>query len=147
VSDGQRDLRLDQTPGRATDAADFAILNEAAVNVWLDIDFHLFATKRTRDNELVCHSRQSNLQDSRTHGTPTSEKRQISSVFQCGEFGYVIRSDPRAWRWLSEAAAGKSSGSAKRREFCHRRVRTSATQSPHVFETQAPAIVVISVLA
>jgi hypothetical protein len=40
-------------------AADFAILNEAAVNVWLDIDFHLLATKRTRDNELVCHSRQS----------------------------------------------------------------------------------------
>jgi hypothetical protein len=40
-------------------AADFAILNEVAVNVWLDIDFHLFATKRTRDNELVCHVRQS----------------------------------------------------------------------------------------
>ena len=40
-------------------AADFAILNEAAVNVWLDIDFHLLATKRTCDNELVCHLRQS----------------------------------------------------------------------------------------
>jgi hypothetical protein len=39
-------------------AADFAILNEAAVNVWLDIDFHLLATKRTRDNEFVCHLRQ-----------------------------------------------------------------------------------------
>jgi hypothetical protein len=38
-------------------AADFAILNEAAVNVWLDIDFHLLATKRTRDHEFVRHLR------------------------------------------------------------------------------------------
>jgi hypothetical protein len=40
-------------------AADFAILNEGAVNIWLDIDFHLLATKRARDNELVGHLRQS----------------------------------------------------------------------------------------
>ena len=38
-------------------ATDFAILNEAAMNVWLDIDFYLLATERTRDNELVCHLR------------------------------------------------------------------------------------------
>jgi hypothetical protein len=36
-------------------AADFAILNEAAVNVGLDIDFHPLAAERTRHNELVCH--------------------------------------------------------------------------------------------
>ena len=38
-------------------ATDFAILNEAAMNVWLDIDFDLLSTERTRDNELVCHLR------------------------------------------------------------------------------------------
>ena len=34
-------------------AADFAILNEAAVDVRLDVDLQLLAAKRTRDQELV----------------------------------------------------------------------------------------------
>jgi hypothetical protein len=38
-------------------ATDFAILNEAAMNIWLDIDFYLLATERRRDNELVSAAR------------------------------------------------------------------------------------------
>jgi hypothetical protein len=34
-------------------AADLAVLNEAAVNVRLDVDLHLLAAKRTRDQKLV----------------------------------------------------------------------------------------------
>jgi len=34
-------------------AADFAVLNEAAVDVTLDVDLHLLAAKRTRDQKLV----------------------------------------------------------------------------------------------
>ena len=36
-------------------AAHLAVLNEAAVDVRLDVDFHLLAAKRTRDQELVRH--------------------------------------------------------------------------------------------
>jgi len=36
-------------------AADLAVLNEAAMDVRLDVDFHLLAAKRTRDQELVRH--------------------------------------------------------------------------------------------
>jgi len=36
-------------------AAHLAVLNEAAVDVRLDVDFHLLAAKRTRDQELVGH--------------------------------------------------------------------------------------------
>ena len=38
-------------------AAHLAILNEAAMDVRLDVDFHLLAAKRTRDQKLVWHSR------------------------------------------------------------------------------------------
>jgi len=34
-------------------AADLAVLNEAAFDVRLDVDFQLLAAKRTRDRELV----------------------------------------------------------------------------------------------
>jgi hypothetical protein len=37
-------------------AADLAVLNEAAMNVRLDVDLYLLTTKRTRDQELVWHS-------------------------------------------------------------------------------------------
>jgi hypothetical protein len=40
-------------------AADLAVLNEAAMDVRLDVDLHLLTTKRTRDQELVWHFRQS----------------------------------------------------------------------------------------
>ena len=36
-------------------AANLAVLNEAAVDVRLDVDFHVLAAKRTRDHELVRH--------------------------------------------------------------------------------------------
>jgi len=42
-------------PPRIT--ADFAVLNEAAMDVRLDVDLHLFAAKRTRDQEVVRHCR------------------------------------------------------------------------------------------
>jgi hypothetical protein len=38
-------------------AADLAVLNEAAVDVTLDVDFQVLAAKRTRDQELVWHRR------------------------------------------------------------------------------------------
>ena len=38
-------------------AAHFAVLNEAAVNVRLDVDLQVLAAKRTRDQELVWHFR------------------------------------------------------------------------------------------
>jgi hypothetical protein len=38
-------------------AADLAILNEAAADVRLDVDFHLLAAKWTADHELVRHLR------------------------------------------------------------------------------------------
>ena len=40
-------------------AANLAVLNEAAVHVRLDVDFQLLAAKRTRDQELLWHFRQS----------------------------------------------------------------------------------------
>jgi hypothetical protein len=40
-------------------AADLAVLNEAAIDVRLDVDLHLFAAKRTRDQKLVSHVRRS----------------------------------------------------------------------------------------
>ena len=36
-------------------AANLAVLNEAALDVRLDVDFHVLAAKRTRDQELVWH--------------------------------------------------------------------------------------------
>jgi hypothetical protein len=56
-------------------AADFAILNEAAANVWLNIDFHPLAAKRTRHNELVCHLRQSYCKASSASGAATNGSR------------------------------------------------------------------------
>jgi len=38
-------------------AADLAILHEAAMDIRLDVDFHLLAAKRTRDDELLGHFR------------------------------------------------------------------------------------------
>ena len=38
-------------------AAHLAVLNEAAIDVRLDVDFQLLAAKRTRDQELVWHCR------------------------------------------------------------------------------------------
>jgi hypothetical protein len=40
-------------------AANLAVLNEAAGDVRLDVDFRVLAAKRTRDQELVGHHRQS----------------------------------------------------------------------------------------
>jgi hypothetical protein len=40
-------------------AAHLAVLHEAAVDVRLDVDFQVLAAKRTRDQELVWHCRQS----------------------------------------------------------------------------------------
>jgi hypothetical protein len=40
-------------------AADLAVLDEAAMDVGLDVDLHLLAAKRTGDQELVWHLRQS----------------------------------------------------------------------------------------
>jgi hypothetical protein len=40
-------------------AADLAILHEAAMDIRLDVDFHLLAAKRTRDHELLGHFPQS----------------------------------------------------------------------------------------
>jgi hypothetical protein len=40
-------------------AANLAVLNEAAGDVRLDVDFRVLAAKRTRDQELVGHYRQS----------------------------------------------------------------------------------------
>jgi hypothetical protein len=37
-------------------AAHLAVLNEAAMDVGLDVDFHLLAAERTADQELVWHS-------------------------------------------------------------------------------------------
>jgi hypothetical protein len=42
-------------PPRIT--ADLAVLNETAMDVRFDVDLHLLAAKRTRDQELVWHSR------------------------------------------------------------------------------------------
>jgi hypothetical protein len=39
--------------------ANLAVLNEAAVDVGLDVDFQVLAAKRTRDPELVWHCRPS----------------------------------------------------------------------------------------
>ena len=36
-------------------AAHLAVLNEAAMDVRLDVDFHLLAAERTADQELVWH--------------------------------------------------------------------------------------------
>jgi len=36
-------------------AADLAVLHEAAMDIRLDVDFHLLAAERTRDQELVWH--------------------------------------------------------------------------------------------
>ena len=44
-------------------AADLAVLNEAAVDVGLDVDLQLLAAKRTRDQELVRHLRRSYCND------------------------------------------------------------------------------------
>src|SRR5436190_24390533 len=47
-------------PARHVDApriaAHFAVLNEAAMDVGLDVDVHLLSAKRTRDQEVVRHS-------------------------------------------------------------------------------------------
>jgi hypothetical protein len=40
-------------------AANLAVLNEAAVHVRLDVDFQVFAAKRTYHKESVWHRRQS----------------------------------------------------------------------------------------
>jgi hypothetical protein len=40
-------------------AADLAVLHEAAMDIWFDVDFHLLAAKRTGDQELIWHVRQS----------------------------------------------------------------------------------------
>jgi hypothetical protein len=40
-------------------AAHLAVLDEAALDVWLDVDFQLLAAERTLDQELVWHYRQS----------------------------------------------------------------------------------------
>lgn len=40
-------------------AAHLAVLNETAIDVRLDVDFHSLAAERTSDHELVCHLRQS----------------------------------------------------------------------------------------
>lgn len=40
-------------------AAHLAVLNEAAMDVRLDVDFHLLAAERTADQELVWHLQQS----------------------------------------------------------------------------------------
>jgi len=45
-------------------AADLTVLNEAAVDVRLDVDLQLLAAKRTRDQELVRHLRRSYCNDS-----------------------------------------------------------------------------------
>lgn len=45
-------IRHQDAPGIA---AHLAVLNEAAGDVRLDVDFHLLAAKRTRDQELVWH--------------------------------------------------------------------------------------------
>ena len=42
-------------PPRIT--AELAVLNEAAMDVRLDVDLHLLAAKRTRDHEFVWHCR------------------------------------------------------------------------------------------
>jgi hypothetical protein len=36
-------------------ATDLAVLDEAAMDIRLDIDLHLLAAERTRDQELVWH--------------------------------------------------------------------------------------------
>ena len=36
-------------------AANLAVLNEAVLDVRLDVDFQVLAAKRTRDHELVWH--------------------------------------------------------------------------------------------
>jgi len=38
-------------------AAHLAVLNEAAMDVRLDVDLYLLATKRTGDQELIWHAR------------------------------------------------------------------------------------------
>ena len=38
-------------------AADLAVLNEAAMDVRLDVDFDLLAAKRTGDQEFIWHVR------------------------------------------------------------------------------------------
>jgi hypothetical protein len=40
-------------------ATNFTVLDEAALDVGFDVDVHLLAAKRTRDQELVWHFRQS----------------------------------------------------------------------------------------
>ena len=37
-------------------AADLAVLDEIPSNIRLDVDLYVFATERTRDQELVRHS-------------------------------------------------------------------------------------------
>jgi hypothetical protein len=40
-------------------AANLAVLDEAAMDIGLDVDFHLLAAERTGDQELLWHVRQS----------------------------------------------------------------------------------------
>jgi hypothetical protein len=54
-------------------AAYLAVLNEAAVDVTLDVNFQALATKRTRDRELVWH-----FQRSYCNAGPVSEALHVS---------------------------------------------------------------------
>jgi hypothetical protein len=74
-------------------AADFAILNEAAVNVGLNIDFHPLAAKRTRHNELVCHLRQSYCKAPPASGAATngSRSRQYTHRGENAKTGQIWR--------------------------------------------------------
>ena len=72
-------------------AANLAVLNEAAVDVRLDVDFHVLAAKRTRDQELVWHS-----------GNPTAmlvSQRCAARVMAVDALGEV----PPCWLWRRPA--------------------------------------------
>ena len=54
-------------------AAHLAVLNEAAVDVRLDVDFQVLAAKGTRDQELVWHFGQSYCNAAPCHRHTTDE--------------------------------------------------------------------------
>jgi hypothetical protein len=66
-------------------AANLAVLNEAAVDVRVDVDFQVLAAKRTRDQELVWHSRQSycNAGQPATYRTCHVGRRVLGEVPHC----------------------------------------------------------------
>ena len=77
-------------------AANLAVLNEAAVDVRLNVDFQVLAAERTSDQELVWHA-----------GDPTAmlvSQRCAARVMAVDALGEV----PPCWLWRAQGYSGLS---------------------------------------